>query len=87
MFNTARHGRQISSARAQLRRAGYPVTAMCGRTSGKESIAHGKQRCRARFVRHGYRLIANVGNNATDFAGPRNYGRAYRLPNYGLRLG
>jgi hypothetical protein len=53
LFNTARHGRQIGSARAQLRRAGYPVTAMCGRTSAEESLPHGKQRCRARFIRHG----------------------------------
>ena len=31
----------------------------------------------------GHTLIANVGNNHTDFAGD-GYERAYRLPNYGV---
>ena len=42
----------------------------------------GKQRCRDRFIDEGYTLIANVGNNPTDFVGD-GYERAYRLPNYG----
>ena len=32
------------------------------------------------------RIIANVGNRCTDFVGG-DYERAYRLPNYGNRLG
>ena len=38
------------------------------------------------FKKEGYTLIANVGNNDTDFVGD-GYERAYRLPNYGNRLG
>jgi hypothetical protein len=86
LFNTARVGRPLKHARAELRKAGYAVTAVCGRSSRKEPVGHSKQRCRARFIRHGYRIIANVGNHVTDFSGAKNYGRAYRLPNYGGRL-
>jgi hypothetical protein len=86
LFNTGRYGSQLRKARAELRRAGYPVDGLCGRRSARESVAHSKQRCRARFTRHGYKLIANVGNRSTDFVGVRNYERAYRLPNYRNRL-
>ena len=37
-------------------------------------------------MNNGYRMIANIGNRRTDFVGG-NYMRAYRLPNYGNRLG
>jgi hypothetical protein len=86
LFNTARVGPPLKHARAELRKAGYTVTRVCGRTSPQEPVRHSKQRCRARFIRHGYKIIANVGNHVTDFSGPKNYGRAYRLPNYGRRL-
>jgi len=86
LFNTARHDETLKAARALLEKAGYPVTAVCGRTSVKEPVAHGKQRCRAHFIKQGYHLIANVGNHVTDFSGPRNYGRAYKLPSYGRGL-
>jgi hypothetical protein len=86
LFNTARYGKNLTRARALLTNAGYPVTALCGRTSRSERLAHGKQRCRKAFVKKGYTLIANVGNNTTDFSGPRNYEVVYRLPNYGKRL-
>ena len=51
-----------------------------------ETIPHGKQRCRNRFVKHGLTLIANVGNNPADFEGD-GYEKAYELPNYGGKLG
>ena len=86
LFNTARAGAPLRRARAELTKAGYPVTRVCGRKSRSEPSAHGKQRCRARFRAAGYTIIANVGNRATDFSGPRNYGKAYRLPNYGNQL-
>jgi predicted secreted acid phosphatase len=85
LFNTARSGAPLKRARADLEAAGFPVTKICGRRPG-EGSAHGKQRCRKRFVRQGFTIVANVGNRPTDFSGARNYGRAYRLPNYGLRL-
>lgn len=87
LFNTGRlrgEGRQVEAAR-QLRRAGYPVTEVCGRSGPAESLAHSKQRCRRHFVRRGYTLIANVGNRATDFVGG-DYERAFRLPSYGNAL-
>lgn len=86
LFNTARAGAPLRRARAELTKAGYPVTRVCGRKTRQEPVAHGKQRCRARFRAAGYTIIANVGNRSTDFSGPRNYGRAYRLPNYHNQL-
>ncbi len=87
LFNTARVGSKVAAARRMLNKAGYPVTEMCGRSRPTEQLARGKRLCRARYIREGYTIVANVGNNPTDFAGPRNYGRAFRLPNYGGRLG
>ncbi len=85
LFNTGRHVSIRKRSIRQLRRAGFPVHNLCARHRG-ESLSHSKQRCRRIFVRGGYRLIANIGNRSTDFVG-RNYMRAYRLPNYGGRLG
>ena len=82
LFNTGRPdvaGGRMEAERL-LREAGYPVTEVCLRQVGEDLVA-GKKRCRRHFKREGYTLIANVGNNATDFEG-RGYGRAYRLPNY-----
>ncbi len=86
LFNTARAGAPLEKTRSELTRAGYAVAEVCGRTSRKEAVAHGKQRCRARFVAEGYTIIANVGNRGTDFSGPKDYGRAFKLPNYRHRL-
>jgi hypothetical protein len=86
LFNTARPGGDGNlrhTARA-LRRAGYPVTRICGRRRG-EGVLHGKKRCRRRFREMGYVLVANVGNRSTDFAGG-GYERAFRLPSYDGRL-
>ncbi len=86
LFNTARlrgEGR-MRKARRQLVRAGYRVTAVCGRKPG-EGLVHSKTRCRRHYVSQGYTLVANVGNRATDFRGGY-YDKAYRLPNYGNQL-
>jgi hypothetical protein len=85
LFNTGRNVRQRARTIAQLKRAGYPVDGLCAHYKG-ERLAHSKQRCRASFVHNGFHLIANIGNRSTDFAGG-NYERAFRLPNYGNRLG
>ena len=85
LFNTGRLRGQTAGVARSLRRVGYDVKEICGRTSG-ESLAHSKQRCRAHFRAEGYTLIANVGNRDTDFAGS-GYGRAYQLPDYDKALG
>ena len=85
VFNTGRSNAQRERTLAQLTDAGYPVTLLCLRKRG-ETIPHGKQRCRNRFIRQGYTLVANVGNNPTDFVGA-GYEKAYVLPNYGGKLG
>lgn len=85
-FNTGRGPREgAAGARRALRRAGFPLDAFCHRRTG-ERLVHGKRRCRAAFVARGYTIVANVGNRSTDFAGG-DYERAFRLPNYGNRLG
>jgi hypothetical protein len=86
LFNTARAGAPLKHARAELTKAGYPVTRVCGRKSRQESSAHSKQRCRARFRAADFTIIANVGNRSTDFSGTKDYGKAYRLPNYRNQL-
>lgn len=83
-FNTARPEGKVAGAVASLEKAGFPVDGICGRRSG-ESLAEGKQRCRAQFADQGYRIAVNVGNRSTDFTGG-GYDRAYRLPNYGNLL-
>lgn len=85
LFNTGRSNDQRERTVNQLNAAGYLVTDLCMRKKG-ETIPHGKQRCRNRFINDGYTLIANVGNNPTDFTGS-GYEKAYRLPNYGGELG
>jgi predicted secreted acid phosphatase len=85
LFNTARSGDPLTQARSDLEAAGFPVTKVCGRKAGERS-AHGKQRCRRHFIALGFTIVANVGNRPTDFSGAKNYGRAFRLPNYHGRL-
>jgi predicted secreted acid phosphatase len=84
-FNTGRNESDLAQAVAGLRRSGYPVSSICGRRSG-ETLRSSKQRCRQQVVDRGYTIIANVGNRSTDFVGG-NYERAFKLPNYGNRLG
>jgi predicted secreted acid phosphatase len=82
VFNSGRVASQQPRTVAQLRRAGFPVAEVCLRNQG-ETLPVGKQRCRDHFADEGYTLIANVGNNATDFVGG-GYERAFRLPSYGV---
>jgi len=85
VFNTGRSADQRTRTLDQLTRAGFPVAALCLRNKG-ETLPAGKQRCRDGFVDAGYTLIANIGNNDTDFVGG-GYERAFKLPNYGGLLG
>jgi len=85
VFNTGRSADQRDRTIRQLTRAGFPVAGVCLRNKG-ETLAVGKQRCRDGFIAEGYTLIANVGNNPTDFEGD-GYERAYVLPNYNGVLG
>ncbi|WP_051247848.1 HAD family acid phosphatase [Nocardioides halotolerans] len=82
VFNSGRVATQQARTVSQLTRAGFPVTEVCLRPKGGALVV-GKQRCRDHFADEGYTLIANVGNNDTDFVGD-GYERAYRLPNYGV---
>ena len=84
VFNTAREEADLTQAVAQLRRASFPVSAICGRRTG-ETAVESKQRCRQQYVDAGYTIIANVGNRKTDFVG-RNYERGFKLPSYGRAL-
>jgi hypothetical protein len=85
LYNTGRHVSARASTIRQLKSAGLPVDGLCARYQG-ESLTRSKQRCSQSFVNNGFTIIANVGNRSTDFVG-KNYERAYRLPNYGNRLG
>jgi hypothetical protein len=84
LFVTGRHRGELRGARRALEQAGYPVARMCGRRQ-REAIATGKQRCRRKLTRDGWRIIANVGNHRSDLVGG-DYERAFRLPGYGGRL-
>jgi predicted secreted acid phosphatase len=85
LFNTGRLQSRLRGVRAELTRAGYAVGAICTRDRG-ELLPVGKQQCRASFVAEGYTIVANVGNNDSDFEGS-DYERAFRLPNYDGALG
>jgi hypothetical protein len=82
LFNTGRSAADGGRPKVErlLREAGYPVTEICLRRDGEDLVV-GKRRCRRHFEQEGYTLIANVGNNSTDFVGG-GYGHAYRLPSY-----
>ncbi|MFI0739375.1 HAD family acid phosphatase [Streptomyces sp. NPDC021100] len=82
LFVTARTS--SSSARKELRAAGYPVDAICTREHG-ESKAEGKERCREELTEDGYRITANIGNRSTDFEGG-SYEKGFKLPDYGSKL-
>jgi hypothetical protein len=83
-FVTGRYAGTLRSARAALKAAGYPIRWMCGRERG-ESLAHSKQRCRARIAAKGWTIVANVGNRRSDLIGG-DYERGFKLPSYGGRL-
>ncbi|GAA1973177.1 HAD family acid phosphatase [Nocardioides panacihumi] len=83
-FVTGRYQDSLHGVRRTLKQAGYTVTGMCGRRHG-EALAHGKQRCRRQITHAGWRIIADVGNRASDLVGG-NYERGFRLPSYGGKL-
>ncbi len=88
VFNTGRTRALRRKTIRELRRAGFELSRLCHRRPA-ETVSESKPRCRARSRAQGLTIIANVGNNSTDFAaGPDgvDYERAYRLPNYGGRL-
>lgn len=85
MFNTGRRASTLKPIRKMLTKAGYRWVHVCGRHRG-EALSDSKNRCRQSFIDEGYTLVANVGNNPTDFDGVQNYGRAFKLPNYSGRL-
>jgi predicted secreted acid phosphatase len=85
LFNTGRLGSKRAGTAGQLERNGFAVDGLCLRGKG-QTLAYGKQRCRNLFIKRGYTLIANVGNNDTDFEGD-GYERAVVLPNYDGVLG
>lgn len=85
LFNTGRLRSRLGDVPGQLRRAGYDVGAICTRRPN-ELLPASKQRCRQSFVDQGFTIVANVGNNDTDFVGG-DYERAFRLPNYDGALG
>ena len=78
VFNSGRLANQQQRTVNQLTRAGFPVAGVCLRNKG-ETLPVGKQRCRDGFIDEGYTLIANVGNNDTDFVGD-GYERAFGCP-------
>jgi hypothetical protein len=82
VFNTGRLANQRKRTVTQLTRAGFPVAEVCLRAKGA-TLPAGKQACRDHFAEEGYTLIANVGNNDTDFVGD-GYEQAYQLPSYGV---
>ncbi|MEV4433074.1 HAD family acid phosphatase [Streptomyces sp. NPDC049585] len=82
LFVTARTS--SSSARQQLRDAGYPVDALCTREHGEDK-GDGKARCREDLTEDGYWITANIGNRSTDFEGGF-YEKGFKLPDYGGRL-
>jgi predicted secreted acid phosphatase len=82
VFNTGRVATMKEATVAQLTRSGFPVDEVCLRAKGA-TLPVGKQACRDHFIDEGYTLIANVGNNDTDFVGD-GYERAFKLPNYGV---
>lgn len=83
-FVTGRLRDDVKNVRPVLRKAGYPITSICGRIKG-ESLPASKQRCRRAITAAGNTIIANIGNRSTDFVGS-NYERAFRLPNYDNQL-
>ncbi|KNB50520.1 HAD family acid phosphatase [Streptomyces caatingaensis] len=82
LFVTARTS--SSSARKQLRAAGYPVDGMCTRDHGEDK-GEGKERCRQELTEEGWTITANIGNRSTDFEGGF-YEKGFKLPDYGGRL-
>ncbi len=85
LFNTGRYSDQLGGIKQALTKAGYKYTIVCGRRHGM-TIQAGKERCRDVFLGHGYVLLANFGNNPSDFTGTQNWSYSFHLPSYDGRL-
>ncbi|MFD5988544.1 HAD family acid phosphatase [Streptomyces cyaneofuscatus] len=85
-FVTARPGIVESLTRWNLRTTGYPVDGLYVTDFGDLfQIAAYKAEKRAVIEAKGYRIIANIGNNDSDFAGGHAE-RGFKLPDYGGKL-
>jgi predicted secreted acid phosphatase len=69
----------------QLKAAGYTVDKLCLRAKDSATKAEVKLSCREGFESDGYTLVANIGNNDTDFQGG-HYEKGFELPNYNGQL-
>ncbi|MYV71561.1 hydrolase [Streptomyces sp. SID2131] len=86
-FVTARPGIIELVTKANLTHAGYPVTGLYQRSLPDLFGGTGAYKAakRADIEARGYTIIANIGNNATDFEGGHSE-RDVKLPDYGGRL-
>lgn len=84
-FVTGRTQRDAQSIRAVLARAGYVFAGVCGRTSLREGLVHGKQRCRAALEAQGYKVALDIGNHRTDVRGS-DIEKKMLLPSYDNQL-
>ncbi|MGW3044030.1 HAD family acid phosphatase [Kitasatospora sp. NPDC001159] len=85
LFATYRDSGSRQSTLNELRNAGYTVDGLCMRTKSSTGKAEVKLSCRESFEKQGYTLVANIGNNDTDFQGG-HYEKGFELPNYGGAL-
>ncbi len=86
-FVTARPDLIELVTKANLTSVGYPVDGLYQRTFGDlfGSPAEFKAAKRAEIEGRGYVIIANIGNNGTDFAGGHAE-RGFKLPDYDGQL-
>ena len=86
-FVTARPGIIELVTKANLTHAGYPVTGLYQRSLSDLFGSTGEYKAakRADIEAKGYTIIANIGNNATDFEGGHSE-RDVKLPNYDGQL-
>ncbi|MGH3427557.1 MAG: HAD family acid phosphatase [Terriglobales bacterium] len=77
LFVTLRDEADRKNTTNQLTEAGYPVDALCMKTTGEAT----KPRCRQKLTDDGYTITANIGNRPTDMRGG-NYEKKFQLPDY-----
>ncbi|MGE7437127.1 HAD family acid phosphatase [Kitasatospora sp. NPDC001175] len=85
LFATYRSDSSRRSTTMELHNAGYTVDGLCMKTKSGAGKADVKLSCRESFEKQGYTLVANIGNNDTDFKGG-HYEKGFELPNYGGAL-
>ncbi|MEU2236490.1 HAD family acid phosphatase [Streptomyces vietnamensis] len=86
-FVTARPGILELVTRSNLTRVGYPVTGLYQRSFSDLFGSNGAYKAakRADIESQGYTIIANIGNNASDFEGGHSE-RDVKLPDYDGQL-